>query len=64
MSRFSPKPEQVTRPLVTPALQEVGGSYQCQTCYEVVHKALYAPETDEMGWRCSQNHLSVIKIVL
>jgi len=40
---------------------EMGGVYACQACGEIVYEALYAPETGELGWKCSKGHMSVVK---
>lgn len=40
--------------------QQVGGSFQCQECYESVSEAYLNYEEGLLSWVCSKNHISNI----
>lgn len=42
-------------------IREIGGTFLCQTCDERVTGAKYSPDTSELAWKCSQEHISYIK---
>lgn len=46
---------------VDDGIVKIGGTYQCQTCHEVVYGGLYSAEHGELAWRCSTGHVSRLK---